>query len=98
MSGELLDEVIRMAVMAADMEALGPVPRSSVRNPDGSIQGETEAERTRRLVNAAIRHSVKSGLLMVAPDAEARLEGGIDFSFGPGPRDRITSTAKRGLG
>lgn len=81
---DLMDEIIRTGVIAADMEMLNtPPPLSSIRNPDGSLQYETQAERTRRLVNVAIRHVVDNGLLVVAPDAEERFEQGISIAYKP---------------
>lgn len=79
----LLDEIIHTAVLAADMEAMSAGPPSRIRNPDGSAQGETQAERTRRLVNTAIRHAVDNGLLQVAPDAEQRFYQGIPIAYKP---------------
>lgn len=79
----LLEEIIQYGVIAADMEMLGVTPLSSVRNPDGSAQYETAAERTRRLVNAAIRHLVREGLLQVTPDAVERMKQGIPIAFRP---------------
>jgi len=74
---EMAETVLRYAVMAADMEALEPRPVSKIRNPDGSVQGETGAEFTRRLVRAAVLHLLENGLVVLAPDAEERMEQGI---------------------
>lgn len=75
----LAAEVIRFGVFAADMEILNckPTPVSAIRNPDGSTQPETGAERTRRVVSAAITHLLDVGLITI-PDAAPRLiEAGI---------------------
>jgi hypothetical protein len=71
-NAELLDQVIRFGVMAADMEALATAPPH-----------ETGARYTRRLVETAIRHLVKAGLLEVAPVAAARLEAGVLVEYKP---------------
>jgi hypothetical protein len=42
--GEALDRLTHMAMFAADGEAMKPGPPSSIRNPDGSQQGETPHE------------------------------------------------------
>jgi hypothetical protein len=71
----LLEMIIRAGVLAADMELLdNPAPVSTVRNPDGSLQGETSAERTRRTVSAAIGYLVELGLLQVTDHAALVLE------------------------
>lgn len=73
----LLEDVLRAAFFAADFEAMEPRPVSSVRNPDGSPQQETNAEFTRRVVRTAVLHLLEQGLLVVADDAAGRLENGI---------------------
>lgn len=73
----VLDAVVQVAVLAADMEVMRAPPPSSVPAPDGSPQAETRAERERRVIGAAVRHCVATGLLMVAPDAAARMEAGV---------------------
>jgi hypothetical protein len=58
-------DVVRAAVFAADSEALRvPVPLSSVRNPDGSLQNETPAERSTRIVRTAVMHLLEQGLIV----------------------------------
>ena len=60
---DLAREIIHFGVLAADVEALKPRPASSVPNPDGSAQYETNAEYTRRIISAAILHLIHVGLL-----------------------------------
>jgi hypothetical protein len=74
---ELAREVIHFGVLAADMEALRPRPVSSVPNPDGSAQFETNAEYTRRIIGCAILHLIKVGLLVIPEDAREKMERGI---------------------
>lgn len=70
-----LGAIIRLAVGAADLELLcQPTPVSSVRNPDGSAQGETAAERTRRIVETAIMYAIENDLLLVPKDTAERLD------------------------
>jgi len=76
---QILDGIIQAATLSADLESVKPAPVSSVPNPDGSRQSETRSERERRIIGAAIRHSVAAGLLVIAPDAAARMEGGISL-------------------
>ena len=79
----LLDEIVHFGVLAADWELLGkPPPVSSVRNPNGSLQHETAAERTRRIVRTAVRHLVQIGLLAIPDDAQARMEAGVPLDPG----------------
>lgn len=74
---DLAREIIRFGVLAADMEALKPRPFSSVPNPDGSHQRETDAEYTRRIVGTAIAHLITHGLLVIPDDARERMDAGI---------------------
>ena len=74
---DLTEDILRSAVRAADMEAFKAAPASSVRNPDGSAQRETQAEFTRRIVRAAVTHLLDQGLLTVSDDAAERLDAGI---------------------
>lgn len=74
---DMADEILRLAVMSADMEALKPRPVSSVPNPDGSAQYETASDYTRRIVRAAILAMLEQGLLVIPADAEERMERGI---------------------
>lgn len=77
----LRDEIIHFGVIAADFEALATPPPSRVRNPDGSMQSETGAEYTRRLVGTAIGHLIDVGLLEITADAERRMrDEGIPIS------------------
>lgn len=70
-----LRAIIRLCDGAADHELLcTPVPASSVRNPDGSEQPETAAERTRRITETVIMYAVENGLLLVPADIAERLE------------------------
>jgi hypothetical protein len=74
---ELTEDILRSAVRAADMEAFKAAPVSSVRNPDGSAQRETQAEFTRRIVRAGVTHLIEQGLLTISADAAGRMEAGI---------------------
>jgi hypothetical protein len=65
-------DVIRAADMAASTEAGKPVPVSSVRNPDGSPQLETQAEHDGRIVRTAVMHLLEQGLV-VFPENIAEL-------------------------
>lgn len=70
-----LRNILRACTMAVDMELLGkPAPASSVRNPDGSQQSETQAERSRRIVETAVMYAVENGLLSVPGDIAGRLD------------------------
>jgi hypothetical protein len=71
------DDVIRAAGMAASLEALGPAPVSSVRNPDGSQQPETRAEHDTRIVRTAVMHLLEQGLVVFPPDIAELLDGWI---------------------
>jgi hypothetical protein len=51
-----------------------PPPRSRVRNPDGSSQSETRAERDRRIVGTAVLYLLEMGLLVIPDDADQRLD------------------------
>ena len=77
---EIAAAIVKTAVLAADMEALSPPPVSRVRNPDGSAQGETGAERTRRIVETAVMHLIEQGLLAVPGDIAERLERPIPIA------------------
>jgi hypothetical protein len=81
---ELARQVICAAGLAAAMEATRPGLASQVRNPDGSAQGETRAERDGRITSAAVLYLLETGLLVIAPDAGRRLGG-------PLPLGRVTS-------
>ena len=72
--------LLRFARFAADDEAMKPGPRSRIRNPDGSAQGETGHERTGRIVEAAVMHLIEQGLLIVPDDLESRLERPIPIA------------------
>ena len=74
---DLTEDILRTAVRAADMEAFKAAPVSSVRNPDGSAQRETQAEFTRRIVRAGVTHLIDNGLLTISDGAADRLDAGI---------------------
>ena len=78
---DLAREIIHFGVLAADVEALKPRPASSVPNPDGSAQYETNAEYTRRIISAAILHLIQVGLLVIPEDAAEKMEQGIPLDF-----------------
>lgn len=67
---ELLDQVTRAGCFAADHEALQPGLPSRVPNPDGSLQPETGAERTRRVLRAALRMLAANQIIRLAPVEE----------------------------
>jgi hypothetical protein len=71
------ESVLQVASFAADMEMLRPTPVSKVRNPDGSLQGETSAERTSRIVRTAVLHLLEQGLVVFSADIDQRLDRGI---------------------
>jgi len=67
--------LLRIAAGAADLEILcKPRPLSRIRNPDGSSQGETEAERTRRIIEVAVMHLIELGLLVIPDGISGMLE------------------------
>lgn len=74
---ELADAVVRVAVFAADMETFKPRPISKVSDPDGTPQFETGAELTQRQINAAVKHLLEQGLIVLADDVPEKLERGI---------------------
>jgi hypothetical protein len=78
---ELAGQIIHYGVLAADMEALKLTPASSVRNPDGSAQYETGAERTRRIIGCAVTHLLNVGLLVIPDDAREKMEQGIPLDL-----------------
>jgi hypothetical protein len=65
--GEALDRLTHLAMFAADGEAMKPGRPSSIRNPDGSQQGETGHERTVRVVRAALRMLLANALITPTP-------------------------------
>ena len=77
---ETAEAVVSVAVFAADCEALNPAPLSSVPNPDGSRQRETNAEFTRRIVRTGILHLIEQGLLVFPDDIAERLEQPIPMA------------------
>lgn len=77
---DLTEDILRTAVVAADMEAFKAAPVSPVRNPDGSPQRETQAEFTRRIVRAGVTHLIDNGLLVIGDDAAGRLDAGIPIA------------------
>jgi hypothetical protein len=70
----LAAEIIRAADFAVGMEVTKPGPPSRIRNPDGSIQGETPAEFSHRLTETAVLYLLETGLLVIPRDIETRLE------------------------
>jgi hypothetical protein len=79
----MADRILHYGVMAADMELLCPGPASTVPGPDGSVQPEMPADRTRRIARAAVLHLLEQGLLVIADDARERMERGIPVWQGP---------------
>lgn len=74
-------DVLRAAGMAASMEATRkPAPLSAVRNPDGSLQNETMAERDARLLRIALLHLLEQNLVVFPPDITDTLAGWIPVS------------------
>jgi len=69
--------LVRIAVFAADFEAMKPRPASKVPDPNGLVQGETAAEFTRRIIEAGVMHLIEQGLLVIPGDITARLNGPI---------------------
>lgn len=66
----VLDQLTHQAVFAADSEALRPGPPSRIPNPDGTRQGETGHERTRRIARATLRMLLANGLVAAVPQAD----------------------------
>jgi hypothetical protein len=78
---EAARNVVRCAVLAAEVEAgRRPVPRSSVRNPDGSQQDETRSECDTRLVRTAVLHLLEQGLVVLPPDIAEMLNDWIPLT------------------
>lgn len=67
-------DVIRMAVFAADEEAMKPTPVSKIRNPDGGSQSETPHERTARITETVVMYLLEMGLLVLPEDIGSRLD------------------------
>lgn len=75
---EVAANVVRAASMAASVEALRvPAPLSSIRNPDGSLQNETQAEHDSRIVRTAVLHLLEQNLVVLPPDIEQTLDDWI---------------------
>jgi hypothetical protein len=89
---DVTDNILRFAVFAADSEAMKAPPLSSVRNPDGSAQYETPAERTGRLVRAAVLHLIEQGLLVIPDDIDERLDRWIPVSRRSAPSTTEAAT------
>lgn len=70
-------DVYRAAVFAADSEMAKPVPASSIRNPDGSLQPETRVEFSNRIVRTALLHLLEQNLVIFPPDIKETLDGWI---------------------
>jgi hypothetical protein len=77
---DVTDSILRFAVFAAESEAMKPPPLSAVPDLDGSPQYETPAERTQRLVHAAVLHLIEQGLLVIPDDIDERLDRWIPLS------------------
>jgi hypothetical protein len=73
---EAADEVIRVLTFTADNVALKEVT-STIRNPDGSRQRETQAEKTGRIVREVILHGLEQGLLAFPSGIRNRLDQGF---------------------
>jgi hypothetical protein len=71
------DAVVRVADFAADSECMKPVPASRVRNPDGSVQRETAAEHTSRIVRTAVMHLLEQGLVVFPENISELLDDWI---------------------
>lgn len=71
---DMAAHLIRTAGFATDFEASKPRPVSRVRNPDGSPQGETAAEHTRRITETAVLYLLEMGLVVIPEDIEERLD------------------------
>jgi len=54
-----------------------PAPLSSIRNPDGSLQNETQAEHTRRVIRAALLHLLEQNLVVFPDDIAETLNDWI---------------------
>lgn len=77
----VFDDVLRAAGMAASFEAGRiPTPLSSVRNPDGSLQAETLAERDARLLRTALLHLFEQNLVTFPDDILDTLNDWIPVS------------------
>jgi hypothetical protein len=64
--------------MAASGEALRvPTPLSRIRNPDGSLQNETLAERDSRILRTALFHLLEQNLVVFPADIAETLDGWI---------------------
>ena len=66
--------IVRMAVFAADAEAMKPPPVSRIRNPDGSAQSETRHEYTVRIAETAIMYVLEMSLVVMPDDIDTRLD------------------------
>jgi hypothetical protein len=77
---DVAETLAYFAAMAADMEALEPVPDSRIRNPDGGTQRETAHEFVSRVVTAGVLHLVEIGLLVVPEDFTARQDDYLPLS------------------
>ena len=71
---EMAENVIRLASMAAALEASKPRPTSRVRTPSGATQGETLAEHDSRIVRTAVMHLLEQGLVTLPPDIAELLD------------------------
>lgn len=79
-------ELIQIAAIAAQHEILNNPKNSSVPNPDGSPQVETEAEREQRVLETGIMHLIEQRLITVSPDAEKIInEQGVPIARQPIP-------------
>jgi hypothetical protein len=86
-SPEDLQAIIHFGAMAADHELLNnPAPQSTVLRPGGGAQFETMAERTHRIVAAAVSALVSAGLLQVPAGAAGPAVPLTSLTAGPGWR------------
>ena len=74
---ETAENVLRAALFSADLEESRPGPPSSIRNPDGSQQGETRHEHTVRVVRTAVFHLLEQNLVVFPPDIAETLNDWI---------------------
>jgi hypothetical protein len=71
------ENVFRSIMFTADLEGGRPGPPSTIRNPDGSQQGETMHEYTTRVVRAAFFHALEQNLVIFPSDVAETLDDWI---------------------
>jgi hypothetical protein len=74
---ETAENVFRAMVFAADLAASRPGPPSTIRNPDGSQQGETAHEFVVRVVRTAFFHALEQNLVVFPADIAKTLDDWI---------------------